>query len=119
MSFFHFVLSKRPFVVDIREELLIVLSGGLDRRRRHGGRHQQVHDDRVELHDQEHEQGDARGRLELKQEARASRTLRRYGYCEADSWSVEEWSAADALIGGLKDTANAQRERLRVLEKHV
>ena len=58
-------LSKRPFVVDIREELLIVLSGGLDRRRRHGGRHQQVHDDRVELHDQEHEQGDARGRLEL------------------------------------------------------
>ena len=41
-----------------------------------------------------------RGRFELKQEARASRTLRRYGYCEADLWIEKEASVADELIKG-------------------
>ena len=36
----------------------------------------------------------ARRRFELRQEARASRTLRRYGYCEADLWTA---SQADRL----------------------
>ena len=41
-----------------------------------------------------------RRRFALKQEARASRTLRRYGYCEADLWIEKEASVADELIKG-------------------
>ena len=49
----------------------------------------------------------------MKQEARASRTLRRYGYCEADLWTPEERAAAETMLKGLKTTASEQRERLR------
>ena len=54
-----------------------------------------------------------RKRFELRQEARASRTLRRYGFCEADIWTAEERAGASELIEGLKFVANEQRERLR------
>ena len=54
-----------------------------------------------------------RKRFELRQEARASRTLRRYGYCEADLWTAEEIAVAEELIKGLRTTASEQRERLR------
>ena len=54
-----------------------------------------------------------RRRFELRQQARASWTLRRYGFCEADVWSPEEREAAKNLLGGLKTQASAQRERLR------
>ena len=60
-----------------------------------------------------------RRRFELRQEARASRTLRRYGFCEADLWTVEERTAADELLRGLKVIASEQRERLRNQGKHV
>ena len=45
-----------------------------------------------------------RRRFEMKQEARVSRTLRRYGYCEADLWTAEEVAVAVAedLIKGLR-----------------
>jgi hypothetical protein len=54
-----------------------------------------------------------RKRFELRQEARASRTLRRYGFCEADLWTKEEASAAEELLKGLKVTASEQRDRMR------
>ena len=60
-----------------------------------------------------------RRRFELRQEARASRTLRRYGYCEADLWTAEERTAADELLRGLKVLAAEQRERLRNNGKSV
>ena len=60
-----------------------------------------------------------RRRFELKQEARASRTLRRYGYCEADVWSAEERDAAEALLQGLATSASEQRERLRMMGRSV
>ena len=54
-----------------------------------------------------------RRRFELKQEARASRTLRRYGNCEADVWTPEERAAAETMLKGLKTTASELRDRLR------
>ena len=60
-----------------------------------------------------------RKRFELRQEARASRTLRRYGICEADVWTAEERAAAGELIEGLKVVAGEQRERLRNQVKTV
>lgn len=55
-----------------------------------------------------------RKRYELRCEARASRTLRRYGYCEADLWTDAEKKAAEALLNGLKVTAKVQSDRLSV-----
>jgi len=54
-----------------------------------------------------------RRRFELRMEARASRTLRRYGYCEADLWTAEERAGAQELLRGLKGVADEQRGRLR------
>ena len=54
-----------------------------------------------------------RKRFELRHEARASRTLRRYGFCEADWWSKEESAMAEELLVGLKTVADEQRERVR------
>ena len=42
-----------------------------------------------------------RCRFELKQLARASKTLRRYGYCKADYWTPLERDAAAELLQGL------------------
>ena len=60
-----------------------------------------------------------RRRFELKQEARASRTLRRYGYCEADLWTEQEASVADELINGLRMIAKEQRRRLENSHRKV
>ena len=54
-----------------------------------------------------------RRRFELKMEACASRTLRKYGYCDADVWSKEEREVAAALLSGLGTTAAEKRERLK------
>ena len=54
-----------------------------------------------------------RRRFELRQQARASWTLRRYGFCEADWWRPEEREAAKSLIEGLREQASAQRARRR------
>ena len=54
-----------------------------------------------------------RRRFELRQQARASWTLRRYGFCEADWWRPEEREAEKSLLEGLREQASAQRERLR------
>ena len=61
----------------------------------------------------------ARKRYELRCEVRASRTLRRYGYCEADLWTDAERQGAEALISGLKITAKEQLDRLSVGDKRV
>ena len=60
-----------------------------------------------------------RKRFELRQEARASRTLRRYGFCEADCWSREEAALAEELVKGLRVVADEQRGRLRHSGKAV
>jgi hypothetical protein len=54
-----------------------------------------------------------RKRFELRQEAKASRTLRRYGACEADLWSEQERHAADILLGELRTVAAEQKEHVR------
>ena len=38
-----------------------------------------------------------RRRFELKLEAQASRTLRKYGFCEEDVWTEEEKAIAEKL----------------------
>ena len=53
-----------------------------------------------------------RKRFELRQEAKASRTLRRYGFCEADVWTEEEADVAQELIRGLRVAAREQSVRL-------
>jgi len=54
-----------------------------------------------------------RKRFELKMEARASWTLRKYGFCEADLWSGKEAGFAEDLLNGLKRIAEQQRDRLK------
>ena len=54
-----------------------------------------------------------RKRFELKMEARASWTLRKYGFCEADLWSAEEAGLAADLVKALKRIAEQQRDRLK------
>jgi len=53
-----------------------------------------------------------RKRFELRTEARASRTLRKYGYCEADLWTGEESRMAAQLIDGLVVAREEQKLRL-------
>ena len=60
-----------------------------------------------------------RRRFELRLEARASSTLRKYGYCEADLWTAEERCAAGRLLGRLETVRAAQAERLRGLNRVV
>ena len=54
-----------------------------------------------------------RQRFELRQLARASRTLRKYGYCEADAWSITERDDAALLLKGLEMKRAQQLEALR------
>ena len=49
-----------------------------------------------------------RKRFELRQEAKASRTLRRYGFCEADVWTEEEADVAQELLRGLRVAARSK-----------
>ena len=60
-----------------------------------------------------------RKRFELRQEAKASRTLRRYGFCEADLWTREEADVAQELLRGLRVAAQEQKERLVGQGRHV
>ena len=54
-----------------------------------------------------------RKRFELRARARASRTLRKYGYCEADVWTEEEARIAGHLLDGLRSVAGQQEKRLK------
>ena len=53
-----------------------------------------------------------RKRFELRKEAQASRTLRRYGYCGSDLWTTAERGDADVLMESLVSVAKARRGRL-------
>ena len=50
-----------------------------------------------------------RQRFLLRMEAKASRTLRRYGFCSRDRWSCDEAAIAEQLLSRLE--AKAARER--------
>jgi hypothetical protein len=54
-----------------------------------------------------------RQRFELRQRARASRTLRKYGFCEADVWIAQEREEAGVLLKGLDVVRAQQKESLR------
>ena len=54
----------------------------------------------------------ARKRYELRCEARASRTLRRYGYCEADKWTEQEAADARDLLSLLAAVAGRRRKEM-------
>ena len=60
-----------------------------------------------------------RRRFELRQEAKASRTLRRYGFCEADVWTREEADVAQELLRGLRIVAEEQKERMPGQGRHL
>ena len=51
----------------------------------------------------------SRRRFELRLQARFSRTLRKYGFCEADPWTREEAAAAEELLKGLRAKGQLQR----------
>mmetsp|Transcript_13347 Transcript_13347/g.52259 ORF Transcript_13347/g.52259 Transcript_13347/m.52259 type:complete len:262 (+) Transcript_13347:2857-3642(+) len=68
--------------VDVGEELVLVVAGGLDRGGRHDRGHEQVHDHGIELNEEQDEEGDARGLLELVR-AVLLEPLRRLGGGEA------------------------------------
>ena len=55
----------------------------------------------------------ARKRYELRCEARASRTLRRYGYCEADKWTEREAADARELLDSLEAVAGVRRVEMQ------
>ena len=60
-----------------------------------------------------------RKRFDLRCLARASRTLRRYRFCDEDVWGGQEAADAVALLEGLRATASEQRERLSGAGKRV
>ena len=60
-----------------------------------------------------------RKRFELRQLAKASHTLRRYGFCEADLWGAEERVAADELLAVLRNKRADQQQRLRGVGRRV
>ena len=55
-----------------------------------------------------------RVRYELRLQAAASRTLRKYRFCAADPWTEEEVAVAETLLRGLANRAGMQRDRLRL-----
>ena len=61
----------------------------------------------------------SRRRFELRQEARASRTLRRYGFCEADVWDADERESAAELLRGLQTIAGMQRHSPENHGRHI
>merc|ERR1712185_439329 len=50
-------------------------------------------------------------------QAKFSRTLRRYGFCEADPWTAAEADAADLLLRGLRAKGQMQRASLAATGK--
>ena len=59
----------------------------------------------------------ARRRFELRLEAKASRTLRRYGFCAEDRWSRAEARAAEDLLGKLWERGELRRAELRMASR--
>ena len=55
----------------------------------------------------------ARRRFQLRQEARFSATLRKYGFCEADVWTREDAALAGRLLRELAAQGEMQRHSLR------
>ena len=60
----------------------------------------------------------ARQRFVLRLEAKSSRTLRRYGFCEADPWTLEDAELADLLLRHLEGKAATEREALGMAGDH-
>ena len=54
----------------------------------------------------------ARRRFEWRLEAKASRTLRKYGFCSADPWTPEDAGLAATLLAGLEAKATQRRQDL-------
>ena len=54
-----------------------------------------------------------RQRFSLRMTARASHTLRKYGFCEANPWTSAESDVATEMLRGLKAVASLQRVRLQ------
>jgi len=54
----------------------------------------------------------SRRRFELRLQAQASATLRKYGFCEADPWTREEAEMATRLLQGLQAVGDDRRRRL-------
>ena len=61
----------------------------------------------------------ARKRYELRCEARASRTLRRYGFCEADKWTEREAADARDLLDVLAAVAGRRRKDMERAGRRV
>ena len=53
-----------------------------------------------------------RRRFDWRLEAKASHTLRRYGYCSADPWSREEAAIADLLLDSVVQDTRLRRMRM-------
>ena len=51
----------------------------------------------------------ARQRYKLRLEAKASRTLRKYGFCQADLWSAEDAEMAEQLMACLENVGKLRR----------
>ena len=60
-----------------------------------------------------------RRRFELRLEAKASRTLRRYGFCAADRWSRAEARAAEEILGKLWERGDLRRAELRMAARNA
>jgi hypothetical protein len=62
-----------------------------------------------------------RRRFELRLEARASRTIRKYCYCEAEGqqWSKEDAARASAMLKFLEAERESQRRRLKHTGRHT
>ena len=54
----------------------------------------------------------SRRRFELRLQAHFSRTLRKYGFCEADLWTREEAAGAEGLLKGLRVRGQLQRSAI-------
>ena len=54
----------------------------------------------------------ARRRFEWRLEAKASRALRKHGFCKADLWTKEEAAVAGKLLAGLQTDTKIRRARL-------
>ena len=55
-----------------------------------------------------------RRRMELRLLTKFSRTLRRYGFCEADPWSDAERSVADELLAALRARGGTEMQAARL-----
>ena len=54
----------------------------------------------------------ARRRFEWRLSAKASRTLRKYGFCRADPWTRQEAAIAEELLQALDEDRRIRKARL-------